>query len=62
MKKISLHEITTEELEKKLKYLSSAAGQLRKDILDKCDKLEILYKELILIDDELKTRQNGQSK
>lgn len=62
MMKINLKEITTQELENKLKYLSSTAEQLRKDILNKCDKLEVLYKELILIDDELKERKNGNTK
>lgn len=48
--------ITTEELNKRYKLLHSMSEQQRLVLVKKCEELDKLYKELIVLDKELKER------
>lgn len=49
--------ITTEELSKRYKLLHSMSEGLRLSLVKKCDELDKLYRELIVLNKELKERE-----
>lgn len=50
--------ITDDELNAHTNRLSARAEGLRTNVLKQCDELEVLYKELIKMKEELESRKN----
>ena len=56
MKTNEYSNITTDELSARTGQLSSKAEGIRQSVLKQCDELEVLYRELIKLKEELESR------